>query len=441
MSQPPSTPYGHPSPSHGPGGGGPFIPATPQQAQRGAPIAAPGLFNGTTVHGIVGRRGIRHPWELPMVAIGTLFTLLAYGIWLFLVILTTVNLVRGEGPTIFTIDDPTGILIQIFVIVMIMPIAIWIARAMMYAQMRAQSTRMSPTQFPEGYRMLVEAARHHGLRRVPDAYVAAGNGMVNAFASGHGFRRFVVVYSDLFEVGNAVRDPEALRFVIAHEVGHLAAGHTSYFRILLTNLLYQVPILGTALSRTQEYTADNYGYAVTPVGSAGAMAVLTAGKYLNADVNVNELADRAVTEKGLWVHLVNWRATHPILTWRAHALRDRSKPGKLWFRPGFSWWPGSATAPMYRGPLPSGSVFSGSWPTPDEVLALLDEADRTRPANLSNQFGRFPGVDYSAAPPMRAVQTAAPLLSRPSDQRPDYAPPPAPGPHGPGAAGPYGPRA
>ena len=431
MSQTP--PYGSPSP-YGP----------PSSASAGAPAASgagpagPNLVNGTTVHGVLGRRGIRHPWEIPMVIIGAIVTLVAYGLWLTIVIVSIVNAIRGEGPTILTVtEDPTNpfgsLVIQLFAVVMLMPIIIWIARAMMYAQMRAMSTRMSPTQFPEGYRMVVEAARHHGLRRVPDAYVAGGNGQINAFASGHGFRRFVVVYSDMFEVGGAARDPEALRFVIAHEVGHLAAGHVSYFRLLLTNLLYQVPLLGMALSRSQEYTADNYGYDVTPSGSAGAMAVLSAGKYLNADVNVNELADRAVTEKGLWVHIVNWRASHPIMTWRAHALRDRSAAGKLWFRPGFRLWPGSATTPMYRGPLPAGSVFSGTWPTPDEVLAMLDAADRERPANLTNQFGRFPGVDYSSAPPQRTVQTAPPFLSRRADQPvAPVVPPQRPG------AGPYG---
>jgi len=49
-----------------------------------------------------------------------------------------------------------------------------------------------------------------GLRRVPDAYVVLGNGQLNAFASGHGYRRFVAVNSDLFEIGGRARDPEAL---------------------------------------------------------------------------------------------------------------------------------------------------------------------------------------------------------------------------------------
>ena len=45
---------------------------------------------------------------------------------------------------------------------------------------------------------------------------------------GHGFRRYVFIHSDLLEVGGAAREPDALRFVISHEVGHIAAGHTSY---------------------------------------------------------------------------------------------------------------------------------------------------------------------------------------------------------------------
>src|SRR5690625_7946689 len=88
----------------------------------------------------------------------------------------------------------------------------------MYARMRATAVRMSPTQFPEGYRMVVAAAEKFGMRKAPDAYVMVGSGSVNAFAVGHGFRRYVVIHSDMFEVGGHSRDPEALRFVIGHEV-------------------------------------------------------------------------------------------------------------------------------------------------------------------------------------------------------------------------------
>lgn len=422
----------HPSPYPGPVGP-PSGPAGPP-ARRDE---APNLINGATRHGILGQKGIRHPWELPLLGAGVAVTGIGYLIWLIFVIMTIVNLIRGTGPTIFTLgDDLIGsYLIQLFVILLVFPIIIWIARALLYAQQRAGSLRMSPTQFPEGYRIVAEAAARCGLRRVPDSYVASGNGVINAFAFGHGFRRSVVLYSDMFEVGGAPRDPEALRFVIGHEVGHLAAGHVSYFRLVLANLISYVPLLGSAFSRSQEYTADNFGHAYCPGGSLGAMGVLSGGKYLNAEVNVHELADRAATEKGLWVHIVNWRSSHPIITWRAHALRDRSRRGHLWFRPGDAIF-GLYTSPgaWYRGPLPAGSTFSGPYPTPEQALAMLDAADAVRPAGTLGQFGRFNGGDYSDRMPMRQLQLSPPLLSTPVGG-------PQQGPSGPGASpsGPVGP--
>lgn len=356
----------------------------------------------------MGRRGIRHPWELPLLFVGIAITVIGYMLWIAITVFMIRNLLLGKDALPPSIAPAEQYLAQTYVMMGAVGLVLWIARALMYADPRATAVRLSPTQFPEGYRMLVEAAEHHRLRRVPDAYVQTGSGTINAFASGHGFRRFVVVYSDLFEVGGAVRDPDALRFVISHEVGHLAAGHVSYFRLLFSYLLVQIPVLGKAFSRAQEFTADNFGYDQCPQGAPGVMGVLAAGKYLNADVNVNELADRAATEKGLWVHIVNWMSTHPVATWRTHALRDRSRPGHLWFRPGFL---GRSPGAMYQNPMPAGSTFTREYPTPSEVLAMLDRADALRPAGMTNQFGRFPGVDYSARPSMRQVQTAAPLLA------------------------------
>ena len=277
---------------------------------------------------------------------------------------------------------------QVLLAVPLLPLGVWGARALLYARMRASSVQMSPTQFPEGYRMVVEAAERFGLRRVPDAYVVLGNGRINAFAAGHGFRRFVAVYSDLFEVGGSARDPEALRFVISHEVGHLAAGHVSFWRVLVFQIVYSVPLLGKALSRAQEYTADNHGYDAAPAGVPGVMGLLGAGKYLGAQVNLHATADRAVHERGFWVHVVQWTSTHPTLTWRSHALRDRSRPGRLMVRPKTAWYPPVS---------PLGRERSRAWPTPADVLARMDEMDGGGPRvpGAEEQFGRYPGLRYA----------------------------------------------
>jgi Zn-dependent protease with chaperone function len=213
------------------------------------------------------------------------------------------------------------------------PVVIWFLRGQLYAQQRVSGVKIGPDQYPEAYQMVLDACSYYGLRRVPDAYVILGNGMINAAASGHGFRRFIFIYSDLFEIGGQARNPDALRFIIGHEVGHVAAGHTSYWRVLAVSGAQWIPFVGSSLSRSQEYTADNFGYALTPEGSAGAMATLAAGKYLNRTVDVNALADRATQERGFFVWVVNGMASHPVLLWRSHALRDRRHPGRLLWRP------------------------------------------------------------------------------------------------------------
>ena len=295
------------------------VPGSLGSTPPAVPPSRPRMFNGATVHGFRGIRTLRHPAEIPLLVATSMATALAYLSWIALVIwLVAVPEPTGLGAQVrdfFLSEEGRGA--QFLLLVPLIPIILWVGRAMLYAKLRATAVQMSPTQFPEGYRMVVEAAQQFGMRRVPDAYVIMGNGQINAFAAGHGYRRFVVVHSDMFEIGGRARDPEALRFVIGHEVGHLAAGHISMLRLLFVTLGLNVPLLGKALVRAQEYTADNHGYSYAPAGVPGVVGVLSGGKYLGAEVNTHALADRATREKGLWLHMSVWRSTHPVITWRA----------------------------------------------------------------------------------------------------------------------------
>ena len=199
------------------------------------------------------------------------------------------------------------------------------------------------------------------------------------------------------------RDPEALRFIISHEVGHLAAGHVSFWRLLVSQAASSVPLLGKALSRAQEYTADNHGYDVSPTGVPGVVGLLGAGKYLGAQVGLHATADRAAHERGFWVHIVQWTSTHPILTWRAHALRDRSRPGRLMMRPKTAWYPPVS---------PAGGVGSEAWPTPADVLARMDRS-APRVPGAEEQFGRYPGMFYAVGRDELRLSDPTPLFTPP----------------------------
>lgn len=255
----------------------------------------------------------RHPWEIGLLVAVICFSVLIY-------VSSIVAVAAGE-------------INEIWLYVLATPVLLYFVRGLTYGQQRVNGVKMSPTQFPEGYALVVEAAARFGLPEVPDAYVVLGNGQINAFASGHGRRRYVVVYSDLFEIGGAARDPEALAFIIGHEVGHIAAGHASYWRQFGQLAMTMVPLLGSGLSRSMEYTADNHGYAFRREGASRAIGVLSAGKYLLRSVDFDGMADRATHETGFFPWLANALSSHPVNTWRAAALRDRTSAGKLFLRP------------------------------------------------------------------------------------------------------------
>ncbi|KJK12172.1 peptidase M48 [Terrabacter sp. 28] len=282
------------------------------------------------------RRHVRHPREILTLVIAIITSLLL--------------LVAAFGEVLLAFDEDRTP--DVYALALIFaPLLVWFARGQLWAMQRLNGIRLTPEQFPEAYAMLLDAAARAGLSYVPDAYVVLGNGVINAAASGHGFRRFVMVNSDLLEVGGAAREPDALRFVIAHEVGHIAAGHTSYWRILGTFASQWIPLVGSTLSRAQEYTADNYGHALVPHGARPAMATLAGGKYLGRSVDVDAMADRAVTEPGFFVWVTNAAASHPVLLWRMHALRDRRRPGRLLWRPREPWlWGEPATPGTYALP-------------------------------------------------------------------------------------------
>lgn len=325
-----------------------------------SPFPAPKLFGYQSLLPFKFVNAIRHPAELPLVIMAYALTLLVYVGGAIYLLSSFIAFVTGSAPVYSGLSNLAS---QLVIIALYLPLGIFVARGFLYAELRMRGVRISPTQFPEAYRMVVEAAQAAGLRRVPDAYVLMGNGVINAYAAGHGHRRFIAIYSDLFEIGGAARNPEALRFIIGHEVGHIAAGHTSYFRLIFTSFFAQIPIAGKMLSRTQEYTADNFGYRYAPDGAETTTCVLAAGKYLVNDVNFHELANRAVYERGFFTWVYNLSSTHPPVTWRAHALRDRSEPGRLMWRP--------KNNPLYPLSMIPAAEPAESWADPLQAIDHL----------------------------------------------------------------------
>ncbi|GLU49144.1 M48 family metallopeptidase [Nocardiopsis ansamitocini] len=293
-------PYGAaPLPAQFPQG---YAPGTPYRSQQ-----VPGQRSRTVPAGAASAR--RHPWELPL-----LLTCLVITVGMAAALSRALWIHSGTPGTaaLAMLGTITGY---------------WLIRGLIEADHKARSAKVSPTQFPEVYRMLRELSAAMDLRRVPAVYVGPGRRPLLG-AAGHGSRRYVVLDPDLFELGGRLRDPEALRFLIAHELGHIAAGHTGYWRRLGSCAGSLLPGVGSSLSRAMEYTADDHAYAHCPDGAHG-LRVLVGGKYLYPYINLGEMAERARTERGFFSLLHNLLSRRPSTVRRLAAVRDRSRPGRV----------------------------------------------------------------------------------------------------------------
>jgi Zn-dependent protease with chaperone function len=101
----------------------------------------------------------------------------------------------------------------------------------------ASAVRVTEEQFPDLHQMLRDSAYILDLPKVPELFVTQSP-LVNAMALGSD-KPFVVLNSGIVEL----MDPEELRFVIGHELGHVLSGHVVY-----NTMLYYLVILAQRLA-------------------------------------------------------------------------------------------------------------------------------------------------------------------------------------------------
>jgi Zn-dependent protease with chaperone function len=228
----------------------------------------------------------------------------------------------------------------LFVLVWLSALALWIALAVslvgiLYAaflglfffvahvtfitHLRGSAVRLGPEQMPELYERVVALSQRLGMRRVPDAYVVQAGGALNALATRFLRSDFIVLYSELLD---ACGDNAAARdFIVAHELGHLHAGHLRLRWLMLPGFF--VPFLGTAYSRACEYTCDRYGFAASPDPERGldGLCILAAGGKHGPRVNRRALIAQRRDLEAVWMKIGQWLSTHPPIAHRLGVLQ------------------------------------------------------------------------------------------------------------------------
>lgn len=217
-------------------------------------------------------------------------------------------------------------------------IASWFGERSARHLFTANSVRTSDKQYPEIHALLTEVLETLDWHERPQLYIRQAP-EVNAFAIGFD-KPFIVVNSAMVEL----LDRDELRFILAHEVGHIISGHTTYRTIaliLLTVGLNGLPFLaGLALLpfqiallewyRKSELSSDRAGLlGIQDVRTAQlAFMKMAGGGKLGDTLDLDTFLEQAreyELDEGAWDKVLKVLNTafrdHPFATVRAAELQ------------------------------------------------------------------------------------------------------------------------
>ncbi|MBF0593403.1 MAG: M48 family metallopeptidase [Candidatus Omnitrophica bacterium] len=216
------------------------------------------------------------------------------------------------------------------VIGLLVALFIWLASGLLIARLRTEAVKIDEKQMPELYATYLEVCRKLQLVRIPELFVIQSSGFLNAFATQHAGRDFVVLYSDIVEAYD--QKSNEIRFLIGHEIGHVGSKHVLKHALLFPGLM--LPLLGPGYSRACEASCDRFGaFACDKTdGGINALMVLVGGKQLGRQMDPVSFAAQYQNDRGFFVswHEVIW--PYPTASERVAqllALRDHAAVGRL----------------------------------------------------------------------------------------------------------------
>ena len=194
------------------------------------------------------------------------------------------------------------------------------------ARTRANAVKVSEKNFPEIYKKSVEFASKLGIREVPAVYVEQQSGVLNAFASAIVGKQYIAINAEIVDVAYTEgKDFDPVYFVLAHEFAHHHFKNTSIFRVFVRFFSFFVPVIGTAHSRSMEFSCDRLAQLLTEKDCAREAMLLSAGRHLYGLVDLDDYLRNARTEGGFFLWMANLISTHPVPLKRIPALADPNK--------------------------------------------------------------------------------------------------------------------
>ncbi len=261
------------------------------------------------------KKVLRHRWHHLLLVLSTITTALV-----FLLVLLVADL-RLEGLDFSKyVDAQTVAKIDEFILLgFFAPIGLMVLRSIQAAQLSATGATASEHQFEQVFLITEHYAKLANLKRTPKVAIVNGGDFTSKSVANFG-RSKILINSDLIDAPRPdSNDWGALRFAIAREIGHIAAGHRTMWYDLRTFVTQGIPYVSSPLHRAEEFTADRYGAILAPDAASDYFAVHAVSKDLWQDMSMWAATSAAGTLKAGQA-IAGAIGNAPPTVWRVQAL-------------------------------------------------------------------------------------------------------------------------
>lgn len=213
----------------------------------------------------------------------------------------------------------------VWIALLFIGILLWFTNGLLVAGLKSNAVAVHPHQLSRLDASFCGVCETLGVASRPGLYVIQSGGLLNAFATRHSGRHFVVVYSEMLE--SLGTDSREMKFLLGHEIGHIRRNHL-FRRLLLAPALF-LPLIGAAYSRSCESTCDRFG--VLAAGDVGAslraMMTLAGGKEAAQEMDPDHFAEQNRKHRGFFVSLYELVSGYPTLSRRVKDMWEL-EPGR-----------------------------------------------------------------------------------------------------------------
>lgn len=230
---------------------------------------------------------------------------------------------------IWLVGLPFLAMIMLFLLPVLLAVLIlsWIAQQSFKAKVFGNSVKVSEYQHNEIFGMVRELSARLGIKKIPYVFII-NEQAVNAFAVRMIGSKYILLHSSLVDLMLADGQLNQLRMILAHELAHHAARHTSSLKNLFLLPAKILPYVGSSYQRACELTADRIAFVL--VGNAEfakkALTSLASGSMkLFPKLDTGAFVRQEAEIPGFFGFINDLYSTHPRTTKRVIEIEKFSQ--------------------------------------------------------------------------------------------------------------------